>query len=325
MDDSGRPVTELGLIFSTDQPLDNLNDQGLFRKGPPNYEWALGDIAEESQVSTYAGFIWGKGRFSMTPGFDASRTADKVVFSSPGTQNLTITVTPREERTGELFIRVRTEDSPYVSSAITSYASNERAELSPNKQELTLHDISSEPGVITTINISLQVSPKAPEVESLPEVWVGWREIVNSGTARASSISRGIEDFGSRALSIEGECLWDWGEYVSHVVSWPLVARGAAETKNEILVNFTNRRAYQVWGDEFTNREINGGRDLYTTMINGPDETGESIRGLCLTLTTEQETEEVYKLVAGHIEGSVELGPPEYKWRFGEVPEEPEA
>jgi len=60
-------------------------------------------------------------------------------------------------------------------------------------------------------------------------------------------------------------------------------------------------------------------------MMNSPDKTGAPVNELKLTITTDIVTEEVYSMVAGHLEGSVKLGPPEYEWYFGDTPDNPES
>jgi hypothetical protein len=112
------PADGIELDFATVNPFSILTDQYLIKMGPPAYTWSFGSLLDGSQVSADAGIVWGKDRFSMVPGFDASRSFDKTEFSAPGTQTMTVTVTPREDKGGELFIRVLAKETAYVDAAI---------------------------------------------------------------------------------------------------------------------------------------------------------------------------------------------------------------
>jgi len=311
------PVDGLELNFATVSPFSILTDQYLTRMGPPAYTWSFGLLLEGSQVGADAGFVWGKDGFSMTPGLDASRSVDRTLFSSPETQTLTITVTPREERGGELFIRVLATETAYADAAVTSHTGGSETELSPDGHQLTIYGISTELDTTSSVTVTIQVTPKVPEAEFLPAVWLGRRETLDSGTTKGSSISRDVEELGTRTVTAALDCIWSWEECTYDVTRWPQVSRGAAETDNKVRVNFASVWQYDLWGHDFTNREVNGGRHWYTALINEEDETGEPIKDLGLTLTTDLESPFFWK------PDLIKQGPPSYEWFFGEQPEEP--
>ena len=178
-DESGLPVTGLGLTFTTERAFDIYGWEKLTKMGPPAYGWSFSDILEGDQASAEAGFVWGRNRFPMTPGFDASRLFDKTEFSVPDTQTLTITVTPREEKTGKPHIAVHTytpDSESLVDAVIISPTSGEHVKLSPDGHDLYIDEIPMELNTPWTITVTIRVTPKVPEVEFVPYVWVGWRE-----------------------------------------------------------------------------------------------------------------------------------------------------
>ena len=321
-DASAMPVTGLELDYTTVIPFSVLSDQNLTRRGPPTYTWSFGKIHDGSRVGADAGFGPDRGpdlgtseHRDIMPGFDASRAVDQTLFSSPGNQTLTVTVTPREEREEELFVRVFTNNTAYVEATITSPIGGNGIELSQDRHWLTIYGISTELNTSTSVTITIQVTPKVPQAEFLPDVWLGWRETVNSGTAKESSISRDVEGLGTWTVTAEGNYIWNWEESTSYGIRWPQVSRGIAATDNRVRADFAIRWDYLLWADDFTNREVNGARTFFTALLNEEDETGEPIKDLCLTLTTDLETKEVRE------ENLVRWGPPSYEWFFGDEPE----
>ena len=193
-DESGLPVAGLTYSFTTDEPFEVATCQDLMRMGPPEYGWFLGDIAEGHQANVESGFSLPHERspIVLIPGFDASRSVNKKEFSASDTQTLTITVTPSEEHIGELYICVRADEDAYVAPVI----------------------------IPPVIIVSIQVEPKVSKVEFIPQVTVGWREILDSGTTNGSSVYRTAETLGTCTLQAKGEYIWDWVEYSSHLISW---------------------------------------------------------------------------------------------------------
>ena len=316
-DESGMPVSELELNLATVSPVRILTDQCLTRMGPPDYTWSFGSLVEGSQVDADAGFIMWKGiRFSTTPGFDASRSVDRTLFTSPGTQTLTITVTPQEKKEDELFIRVLATETAYVDAAITSPI-GDSTEISQDRHQLTIYGIDTELNTTSSVTVTIQVTPKVPQAEFLPEVWVGWYETLSSGTIRESSLSSHVEELDRWMVTAEGDYFWSWEERTFLAVRWPLVSGGAAETDNKVRVDFSSVWNYQLplGVDDFTNREVNGGRRWYTALVNTEDVTGQPIEDLGLTLTTDLETNFVWE------QGLMRRGPPVYEWFFGDEPE----
>jgi len=87
------------------------------------------------------------------------------------------------------------------------------------------------------------------------------------------------------------------------------------DTVNEVLVHFLSSIGHEVRGDTFTNKEVSGSRSWHTRIINTPDETGEPITDLQVTLNSELP----FDLVPAQY--FTRMGPPVYEWSFGSAPE----
>lgn len=318
-DESGLSVAGLTYSFTTDEPFEVATHQDLMRMGPPEYGWFLGDITEGHQANVEAGFSPWTERFPfvLIPGFDVSRSVDKTEFTAADTQTLTITVTPGEEHIGELYISVRADEDAYVAPVITPHEDEEHAEMSADGQELTIYGVTIEANNTLSVIVSIEIEPKVPAVEFIPEVTVGWRQILDSGTSNGSSISRAVEAIGTRTLEAKGEYIWDWIECSSHLITWRSHSGGAATAQNEILVDSCERWAYEVHGDTFTSKEVRGRRNMNTILLNTPDITGAPVKDLVVTFTSQLEPTNWFH------EYLVELGPPVYEWHYGDEPEKP--
>lgn len=102
-------------------------------------EWSYGDVPEERYThlawtpdAVYFGDIK-HHPCTFTPGFDASLSIDKTVFTAPDTQTVTITVTPREERvTDNIWLEVVARiESDVVDAAIISHSGEGDVDVSP--------------------------------------------------------------------------------------------------------------------------------------------------------------------------------------------------
>lgn len=225
-DETGAPVTGLGVTLTTELEFEYVDKQYLTRMGPPTYEWSFGDAREEGSLllawtpDATVGFMSGdRFPFKFTPGFDASRSADKTVFTGPDTQILTITMTPREEveklRGLEVVVHTISPGKENVEDAVItpiSPTSGEHIELSPNGHDLGIRQIPLELKTPWSITLTIQVTPRVSEVEYMPFIaliWSGPPKGASSGTGRGSSISY-TNEAGTWAVSADGNYIWNW-------------------------------------------------------------------------------------------------------------------
>lgn len=88
---------------------------------------------------------------------------------------------------------------------------------------------------------------------------------------------------------------------------------------NLVMVNFFNSFRYHSTGKTFINREVNGFLHNAIMLQNTPDDSSAPVYGLGLEFSTEP----------GVTKSNVQreylelMGPPVFKWFFGNVPEEP--
>jgi len=128
---SGVPLTGLTLTLDSTLNFDHIMKENLTTTGPPTYVWSFGNVPPGTYSDAYVGFVSLDSPdvvpVSFTPGFDASRSFDKTEFSEPGTQTLTIMVTPREgtERFG---ILIHADENDLVNPLITSPTSGDGIE-----------------------------------------------------------------------------------------------------------------------------------------------------------------------------------------------------
>ena len=83
---------------------------------------------------------------------------------------------------------------------------------------------------------------------------------------------------------------------------------------NDIEVCFEARWEYESLENNFTNEEVTGNKYWFAMMSNTPDETGEVVKGLALTLETE------LQFARFDEKNLTQAGPPTYEWAFGDVP-----
>jgi len=324
---SGMPLTGLALTLDSTLNFDHFQKENLTTTGPPTYVWSFGDVPPGTHSVAYVGLSLGSpgvAPVTFTPGFDASRSADKTEFSEAGTQTLTITVTPREgtERFG---IVIHADENDLVNPLITSPTSGDGIELKREGHSLHINPTGLALNTIWTATVTIQVTPKVPEVEYMPYVGIGWGETFASGTASGNSLSLPVTDMGTWTWSAEGSYEWDWTDELIKQVSWRPYSRGIGEDStpaalvegNQVRLNFTNTYTYPVYEDSFTNEEVTG-KVLWRIpdIINTTDETGEPVRGLRVTLDSDVAFDWVDD------ENLTKMGPPTYEWSFADLVEE---
>jgi len=136
--------------------------------GPPTYEWSFGDVGEGSEhagqgFDAYVGFSYATTK--VTPGFDLSRSFNKTVFTAPDTQTITITVILRDEPIKQVNISLSTWEDDLVDPVITSLSGGK---ISPDGRCAEINNIPVELNTPISVTVSIQVTPKVPEVEYKP-------------------------------------------------------------------------------------------------------------------------------------------------------------
>ncbi len=327
----GSEVPLLGLTLTLDSTLnfDHIMKENLTTTGPPTCVWSFGDVTPGAGCDAYVGFgsldSPGVVPVTFTPGFDASRSADKTKFSAPGAQTLTITLTPREAM--ERFnIVINADENDSVNPVITSPTSGDCIRLMREGHSLHIDPTGLEPNTTWTIAVTIQVTPKVPEVEYLPFVGIAQREPLDSGTASGNSLSLPVTDMGTWTLSAEGNYKWDWTEAIIRQVCWHPYAGGEGEGSNpavplkgnHVNLGFTEEMTCSVSGDTYTNSAITGIRAWRITSIrNTDDETGAPVKNLKIILDS--------NMTFGGFspkEYMTTMGPPTYEWSFGDLVEE---
>lgn len=219
-DETGEPIRGLRAKLDTQQDFDRVQEIDLVRRGPPTYEWFYGDISEDYvEHKLHATDAW--VAFSqptpdkLAPGFDASRTFDKTVFTGPDTQTMTVTITPREGWLDRVsLVSINTYSHMLVDANITSVNSGGNIYLAPDGRFLGIKDIPAQLNTPVNVTVTIKVTPKVPEVEFKPVTLVGINPPSGPskdirGTTTGSSFSY-TNEAGTWTVSAEGDYVWNW-------------------------------------------------------------------------------------------------------------------
>lgn len=217
LDETGEPIRELRAKLDSQRDFDWVRDIDLVRRGPPTYEWFYGDISEDyieyRPHATDAWVVSLQNIDKLAPGFDASRTFDKTVFTGPGTQTMTVTITPREEGLDRVKLTINTYPQKLVDANITSVNSGGIINLAPDGRWLHIQDIPAQLNTPVNVTVTIKVTPKVPEVEFKPITFVA-RDLSRPsedirGTTTGSSFSY-TNEAGTWTVSAEGDYVWTW-------------------------------------------------------------------------------------------------------------------
>jgi hypothetical protein len=217
-DETGKPVSALKVAFASDLAFDGLSPYPPSKMGPPVYEWTFGDLVEEPEyrgwsIDAIVMMSPERSPTTITPGFDASRSFDQTVFSAPGTQTVTVTVTPREQWLKRITVFVHAAESDLVDPVVLSYTSPAGGEVSitPDGHFSGISNIPVELDTAMTLTVILRITPKVPGVEYKPRVAVlpDRPSEHQLGSTSGGFLSVPTE-VGTWIVSAEGDYTWDW-------------------------------------------------------------------------------------------------------------------
>jgi len=237
-DPTEEPLVGLNLTLESSLDFDEVSDEYLTGMGPPTYEWSFGDVPDGSRGSTNTrvGFQGEPHPFpvSFYPGFDCSRTPDSDSFLQSGgtqTQTLSLTLTPRETTEG-YFIGIEGHEDDVLDAVITSYAGDGEFRLGPEGSYLFIWPAGLQLDTQWAATVTIQVTPKRPQVEFMPIVSCRRGEELASGAVRGTSVSYPAGDpadgVGTWTWSAEGgyECYeWEWSELRERSVNFHSYSR----------------------------------------------------------------------------------------------------
>ncbi|MBA7578924.1 hypothetical protein ES708_20790 [subsurface metagenome] len=313
--ESVEPVTGANLSLTSNLPLRWLHPEPE-TIDPPTYQWSFGDV---SWAKAGVGFADSDpSPVDFFPGFDASRVIvdNKTGFlQSEGTQTqiLNLTVTPRDST--KIDLRVQAPENELVNPVITSPTTDESKGiwLSPDGHDLQIYPTGLELNKQWSITVTIDVTPKVPQLEYMPFVEVHRGTPSGSGTDSGSYFSYNVPELGTWTWSTTGTYDWQWRDSIVREVHWSSCSR---EMGNKVHAQFVTNWHYDVPGDSFTNNEVTGSKLWAAHLRNWPDETGAPVTSANLSLDS--------GLAFDHIwpeENLTKTGPPTYEWFFGNVPE----
>jgi hypothetical protein len=230
-DETGASVRGLALTLDTELQFDWFDIENLNQTGPPTYEWVFNDVppvTDFPQVTpkAHVGFD-SPGPFPVTfaPGFDACRIADKTEFSEPDMQILTIELTPRDVK--EIYtIMVGSRENELVNAVIVSPSTDEEEGiwLDPDGRWLDIWPTGLEIGTTYTYTITIEVMPKKPNIEFIPDVSINCLDYTVFSTETGSSVcyhaGEPKDGIGTWTWMADGSYVWHWGETLNRVVAF---------------------------------------------------------------------------------------------------------
>jgi hypothetical protein len=241
-DQSQAPVYGLGLTYLSelDRIGSNIRQQFLIKAEHPNYAWFMGDVPEETVQDVYKSEAYiesAEGSNNpFTPGFDASITTDTQSFTEPGTQTVTITITPRQQLTFA-GITVHVNGGPHSNVADAEISSlspgehkgkfGEQISLSPDKKNLFINQLPLELYKQYNYSFTIKVVPISPNTNYRPYVSIGWLpspdpsgNIQVDGTIKGNSLEHHIDNMGTWKWSANGIYTWNWHEGMGYYVNF---------------------------------------------------------------------------------------------------------
>lgn len=289
-DETGEPVRDLRVTLESDLAFEWVDEENLMQMGPPVYEWYFGDLVEEHLHTGWAtdvlvGFI-NQSPVRFSPGLDVSCSFDKTVFSEPGMQTITVTVTPREEWLESVEIFVHAQNNELVDSFIIAHSAGEQAHVTPDRQYSEVGTpgigIPTELDKPVSIAVTLQVTPKVAEIEHKPHVGIkpNWRQEGYGGSTAGSSVTY-TNGAGTWTVSALGDYIWEWGanKVPGYGVGFPPAAN-RSPTLTSGSVTPLSGSAKTPFAFEVTYRDIDGNPPSHVNVyIDGSARRMNYLRG----------------------------------------------
>jgi PKD repeat protein len=282
-------VTGVGLTLESPLKFDGIWPAPL-TMGPP-IVWSFRDIPQGQGIGVNVGSpdkgvnVVVPGQSGLfTPGFDASRVADKTSFTTMGTQTLSVAITPRQAMP-RLDIVVWAGNTGNVISTIISPKTDNSSGiyLAEGGQNLSINIQNPGVGTTYTYQVIIQVTPLVPQVEFMPRVGVGWWDVnLASGTATGNSLSRTVPELGTWTWSTAGDYSWQWGEDLSRSIS--LWGYSNAETNQPPIARMSVTPYMGPAGSAFT-FDASASSDPDGTIASYNWDFGDGVTGFGKTTT----------------------------------------
>lgn len=313
-DESGEAVLSPTLNLSCIYTLQNVDSPGA-KVSPPegvDVRWEFDDLAEGEGVHAHgATDQW----LMMQTGFSVSREVDQLEFTEPGTQVVTLKVTPEEEME-RMQVHLNPEHEG-VDAAVTD-VQGEATNIYGGLFDAWIEN----PDVGRTYEWEITV-----EIYSLPD---GYDTLEYMPSIFVSNLIAAIEsdyvDSGLNGQSTDLEdnavATWEWqteGEYHWHwtqVVEKSVYMAGYASDGNiDVYTNYNSNYSYYTPADEMDNIEIEMHLGVGTHLHNMNDGKWGAVHNPILDLSSDYYID--------HTDSTgTEVVPPEgidYRWEFADV------
>jgi len=237
-DYTGEPVSDITLDLDTSEVFDRVIPPV---DGPP-YQWNYEAIPEgeirAASVSTFPDPV------EFSPGFDAARSFDQTLFSEPGTQTLTINVTPREEYVDLIIIDIFTIDDENANAVITSFTGADGVFQNQDGHRLMMVKMTPEIDTEYELTVTIDITPNVPQVKYQPVVRIYDPGFTSSGEEFGSSVTHDMPDVGTWTCSTDRDYRWSWLTGNARAVVFPPASSIVITdfSIEHMSVDFDNRR-----------------------------------------------------------------------------------
>lgn len=274
-------VQDLTLTVESTNSFDWVSPEGLV-EAPSSYTWSFGDIDE----------CW-SGERSMeiksspepfTPPFAITRSINPVKLVESGMQTFTLSITPTAEMEAFNF-GIGLHGHPNAEAYIKD-VNIVADELNWDQKNLGAMIKNPEVGKTYTFMITLFVDlkPKAPWIESMPEVQVSSAQTISQSSVEGNSMTTDVIGLGIvtwSATQRNDEYRWNWKESNSETVCMTGYMR-----TNKVYVEFDTIYKHSTQENTVSNTWLDGERNTHTEIYNFEDGTKSPVSNTELTFTT---------------------------------------
>ena len=317
-DDTKAEVISPSLDLSCIYPLENVDSPGTQVEPQAGFDvrWEYANLAEGEGVHAHgATNRWA----TLQSGLTVSRELDRVIFSEPGAQVVTLRVTPQEVM-DRLQIHLNPEHDQ-IDAAVTDYLVTDGENVETDLYDGVLNAWINDPvvGQIYEWEITLNVYSLPDGFETLeyvPSIFVQNVTILHEGVSKGSSLTRSFihldETIATFNWQAEGEYEWHWEQ----VFEKQVYMRGyASDGSIDVHLSFRSDYGRRIFADSVNNDEAMFYLGVGTGLHNMFDGKYGAVQNLRLNLSSDYYINNVYA-------SGTEVTPPEgvdYSWEFADV------
>ncbi|HWI60945.1 MAG TPA: hypothetical protein VNT75_03805 [Symbiobacteriaceae bacterium] len=318
-DGSGQVMVDPIVDLSSAYTFEYTDASGHPLPPPPgiNYRWGFPSLPEGQGV-------WARGetdrKATLAPGFTASREVDRRDFTGPGTQKLTVRVTPAEPMDRlQVFGWVGVNELP----ATIRSADGEQINIHPDGRGFDAWVNAPAVGQTYVWEITIEIPAPPAGFQALsfmPDIQVRNVKTIAAGISDGSSLTRPTE-FATWAWQATGNYRWHWHQDLGRQVHLGGSISDPLAPDVQVDAAFETAYSFDVPGDTVDNNMVKMHAGLRTNLWLGHSSSGQPLVDPILDLSSS------YPIERADSNGQT-LPPPagiNYRWGFPSLSEGPGA